>query len=91
MLGSEKKCIRKGPVETEGRETFTDWGHDLVTLVRCEAGSRKGVCQFAEKHRVEAKPGRVSVTVTVTVFMHHCHCHCHHDDCDDDDDHACRA
>jgi hypothetical protein len=66
VLRAEEKSIREGPVETKDWETFADRGHDVVTLLRGEAGSRKRVCQFVEKHRVEAKPGHSMVASAET-------------------------
>jgi hypothetical protein len=52
VLGSEEKGIGEGSVETQGRETFADRGHDVMTLFQGEAGSRKRVSQFVEKRGV---------------------------------------
>jgi hypothetical protein len=57
MLGSEKKGVREGAVEAQGREALADRRHDMVTLLRRETGGWEGVCQFAEERRVEAEPG----------------------------------
>jgi hypothetical protein len=62
MLGSEKKSVREGAIETQSRETFADRRHDTVTLLRRETGGWEGVSQFAEERRVETEPSRGPVS-----------------------------
>jgi hypothetical protein len=66
VFWAEEKGVGKGPVETKCRETCANRGHDLVTLLQCETGSRKRISQFAEKRRIEAEPSHGAVTTAET-------------------------